>query len=167
MKKTVFVIIAVLVISSQAVPQVWARAKKTKPEHGVSEKSRKLSAKKAKEILVQKRADLEGTEWDVEMKLPSGEKKSEDRLLFKEKQFLSEGFALQGLKPADYSLSMKDDGAIIFETMQPGEDGGMVFWRGEFSPDSTALRGIVSQVSADQKATDLYFSGVRVKENKH
>jgi hypothetical protein len=167
MKKIILAVVVAFVFLGSTGKEVWARAKKTQSSQSTAVKNKKLSPKKIKEILEQKRLELENTLWDVEMKLASGEKKMTDRLIFKDKQFSSEGLALGGFKPASYSLTMKDDGVIVFETMQPGENGGTVFWKGEFGPDNISVRGITSQVSPDQTSQDLYFSGLKVQENKN
>ncbi|MBI5873389.1 MAG: hypothetical protein HZB36_04510 [Candidatus Omnitrophica bacterium] len=166
MKKIIVAVVVAVFILGFTGKEVWARAKKTQSSQGAVEKNKKLSSKKTKELLEQKRLELENTSWDVEMKLASGEKKMTDRLIFKDKQFSSEGFVLGGFKPTSYSLTMKDDGVIVFETMQPGENGGTVFWKGEFGPDNISVRGITSQVSPDQTSQDLYFSGLKVQEKK-
>lgn len=165
MKKIMAVMMAALFLFAFSVIPSWARTKKSQATSQVAEKKKKSDLKKAKELLDQKRLDLENTQWDVALKLPSGEKKADDRLVFKNAQFSSRELELKGFKPASYSLALQDDGTVVFETMQPSEKEGTVFWKGEFSSDNASLHGMLSEVFADQSSRDIYFLGSKVPQD--
>jgi hypothetical protein len=164
MKKIIVAVTAVVFVFAFAGTQGWARTKKAKVTSAAAEKKKRNDLKKTREVLAQKRLDLENTQWDISLKLSSGEKTADDRLFFKKDKFSSRELELRGFKPTGYSLALQDDGVLVFETMQPSENGGTVFWRGEFGADNISVRGMVSRVFADQPSQDLYFSGSKAAQ---
>ncbi len=124
-----------------------------------------LNSEKNKKELELRRQELEGSRWDIVVKTSSGQDQFSDRLIFEDKKFSSETFSSNGFVPVQYSLSMNNDGIVVFETMQAGKNGGVLFWKAEFGKDGDTLKGILSQVFEDQAGQDLYFSGRKSAEN--
>ena len=164
MKKIIAVTMVILFLFAFTVTQGWARTKKSKAIAEVAENKKKSDLKRTKELLDQKRLELENTQGDIAVKLSSGEKKVDDGLVFKNTQFSSREVELRGFKAVSYSLALQDDGTVIFETMQSSEEGGTIFWKGEISPDNVSVRGMLSEVAVDQSSQDLYFSGSKVPQ---
>lgn len=160
MRKTLCVLVAVGFVFGLFTVCAFAKTKKAKSaEEGVKKEVRP-SDKKAKEITAKKRAELANTTWNIEIAAPGeeGAKKLADLISFKDNQFSSQEFSKRGFVPTNYSLTVADDGVIVFETMQTSEKAGTVFWRGEFREQNT-LKGMLSEVSANQKTADYSFTG--------
>jgi len=104
--------------------------------------------------------ELEGTEWSVTMTYvtPKGKKEvSEDKLIFTNKKFISEGFESKGYDPTNYSLILQEDGSTQFGTMQiKGKDTS--FWKGVLSDD--IIDGSVhTQFNEGKSTRTTYFKG--------
>ena len=113
---------------------------------------------KQRTLREQKRAQLNNTQWPAELLAMSGEgKKQKDILSFKDNRFSSEIYAKQGFAATNYTLSVQEDGSIVWETMQTAENGQLVFWRGEISSDMKSMRGVVSKQKAAGESEDYSF----------
>ena len=98
--------------------------------------------------------ELNGTEWKVTLTSEKG-KSENDTLVFKDKKFISVNFEKQKYAPTNYTLSVKDDGATVFETMQTkGND--VLFWHGMVQDQK--LRGVVS-IHAKGQVNDYSLNG--------
>jgi len=79
-------------------------------------------------------AKLDGTQWIVELVTGEGIDSTYphfDKLIFSQGTVVSNYFLSKGFVASNYSLSIKDDKTITWETMQRNEAGEIVFWRGE------------------------------------
>ncbi len=113
---------------------------------------------KQRTIREQKRAQLNNTQWPAELMAMNGEgKKHKDTLLFKDNRFSSEAYAKQGFAATNYTLSVQEDGSVVWETMQTAENGQLVFWRGEISSDMKSMRGVISKQKAAGESEDYSF----------
>lgn len=103
------------------------------------------------------RASLSNTEWDIVITPRSGEDKKpiEDRLRFIGRQVFSLGFRAEGYPPTNYSLRVKPNGTIVWETMQKKEGGGMLFWRGTWTVEK--MTGTLSKRGADGQNQEFSF----------
>lgn len=140
----------------------WARAKKADSSvaSGSRRQARKLKPKKIKAILDAKRAELEDTQWEIDVAGGSqDESLVKDELLFKNGRFSSRFFLMKGFVPMNFSLSLQDDGGIVVESIQSDPEKGMVFWRGEFGDDPHLIRGMSSEVLPDKSTVDRFFNG--------
>jgi hypothetical protein len=107
----------------------------------------------------QKQQQLDNTSWTATVvAMAGGGKKQEDVLTFADNHFSSELSGKQGFAPTNYTLSLKDDGSMIWETMQTAENGALVFWRGEIPVDMKAMRGVISKQSAPGQSEDFSFT---------
>ena len=124
------------------------------------------AAKKADKVRLlrkQKRQQLNNTSWAVDVVPITGGKQKSDILIFKDKRFSSEKYSKQGFQPTNYTLNVKEKGRTVWETMQTGEDGRVVFWRGELPEDMTDMRGVLSVQESPGSAEDFSF---RSREKK-
>jgi hypothetical protein len=113
---------------------------------------------KQRTLREQKRAQLNNTQWSAELLAMSGEgKKHKDVLIFKDNHFSSEAYVKQGFAATNYTVSVQEDGSLVWETMQTAADGQLVFWRGEVSSDMKSMRGVVSKQKAGGESEDYSF----------
>lgn len=105
-------------------------------------------------------SQLNGTTWTVDMTPLSGEKAQKplkDTLTFDAGKVTSQVLSRDGYPTSNYTLTIHDDGAVVWETMQTKEGAGVAFWRGERHGDT--MRGILSRHPAEGASLDYSFSG--------
>ncbi|MFH0839251.1 MAG: hypothetical protein V1893_03600 [Candidatus Omnitrophota bacterium] len=116
---------------------------------------------------------INATKWSVAL-TPMAEKKGQsainDTLSFNDGKFTSEAFAGKGYPVTNYSLSLKDDGKTIWETMQSKDDDEKLFWHGELNTDGKSMRGVVSErrmkktkKAAEEEVFDYTLYGVKLE----
>jgi hypothetical protein len=128
------------------------------PEKAKTQAALSPDQEKQRAMREQKRAQLNNSQWPAELLAMSGEgKKHKDTLLFKDNRFSSETYAKQGFAATNYTLSVQEDGSMVWETMQTAENGQLVFWRGEISSDMKSMRGVVSKQKAAGESEDYSF----------
>lgn len=117
----------------------------------------------AKELAIQKKAEIEGTEWTVDVRPMTGKAKGEkDILTFANNQVVSKNMSAKGYPATNFSMRILEDGeTYTWETMQ-NAGGNIAFWRGDIGPDGI-MRGVVSIRDKKDVVTDLSFvsSGVQ------
>ena len=119
-------------------------APQAKPKLFMSKEEKELQRKR--DIIAAKKEALNETEWDVDMTAMSGEAKgtvTKDTIVFTDNKVSSKKLSAQGFLPTNYTLSLKDEDKVIWETMQTGE-GQLVFFRGEISQDLSGMAGVIS-----------------------
>ncbi len=142
--------------AATAEPQVKQEASKQEAAVPKVNKAEQQTRDLKRKAVEQKRMLLNNTEWSIEMMPLSGkEKKDLDVLLFKNSQVSSIGFGKRGFPASNFTLTIQDDGTIIWETMQTSEKAGIVFWRGEIDPEVKTMRGIISH-KVDEKTSEDY-----------
>lgn len=108
----------------------------------------------------QLRAQLDGTQWAIQLTPTSGSKEAkpkEDSVSFTAKQVTSDFLSKAGYPSSNYSLSIGDDGRGVWETMQTKEGEGVAFWRGEL--EGTRMFGVLSKHPLEGDPEDYSFSG--------
>jgi hypothetical protein len=100
--------------------------------------------KRRRALLERKRGLLNNTEWDVAMNPLSGKGKTlKDIIVFSEGKVLARSLLEEGFTPTNYSLHLKDTGAVVWETMQTkGEE--VVFFKGELPANMDTMNGVIS-----------------------
>jgi len=111
-------------------------------------------------IIEEKRAELNNTQWVIEI-LPLGEKgKPEgDVLSFSENKVSSKNLAAAGFEPTEFRLSVKDDGTVVWEAMQRSEKGDVMLWRGDIL--GGVMSGVLNRRDENGKVIDFSFVGKR------
>ena len=113
------------------------------------------------EIIAQKRMELEGTEWVVEVS-PRGEGRTEtDVISFYDGKVSSRNLATMGFPPTNYSLRIEETGIVTWETMQSTESGAKAFFRGDMVLDGM-VSGVLSIDNGRGEPTTYNFSGSSV-----
>jgi hypothetical protein len=162
MKKAVslLMVFGFLVLTYGSVFAAWFDKGKAPQAPAVSQ-SRPVS--QAAEVVAKKKAELNGTEWNIElwsMAKPKGKSKGEiDVISFAENKVASKNLSALGYAASGFSVRLEEDGTVIWETMQVSEKSGTAFWRGDIGPDGT-MRGVLSRRDAKGNTVDSNFVSV-------
>jgi hypothetical protein len=145
--------------------QPKAEAAKEQPKAAASKedkaKQEAISAKK--QLEERKRKELANTEWQIELVPLSGKgKKEAETIVFKDHQVSFSSYGKKGFPATNFTLSVQDDGMVVWETMQTSEKSGVMFWRGEM-PDMQTLRGIFSYHPDEKTTIDYSFTSTGKK----
>lgn len=101
---------------------------------------------------------LDGTQWTIELKsqsnLGTGSLHS-DRIIFKDGAVSSNESLRKGFSTSHYTMTVQDDGMIIWETMQTASDGTTASWRGEIKQGK--MEGILSLREKGKEPQDFSF----------
>jgi REP element-mobilizing transposase RayT len=123
----------------------------------------KLKKEHGDEILT----DLNRTEWEIELK-PRGDSGKDyskyDRIYFDSGKITSRNLTSKGFASSNYTLTIRDDGTLVWETMQKSEHGDTVYWRGEQKDGK--MKGVFSRQSADNKLQTFSFKSLKYNERK-
>lgn len=113
----------------------------------------------AEDALAAKRADLNNTEWAIDLKsMSSAKAKAEkDTINFADGKISSANSGKSGYGPTNFTLRMLEDNeTLTWETMQTSEKNGVAFWRGDIGPDGI-MRGVLSKRDKKDKTSDFNF----------
>lgn len=123
-----------------------------------AEKAREAQLKNAREQQQKKLAELNNTEWQIEMTPLSGKGKKEiDTVTFSANQVAIAGYVKKGFAATNFTLTVQEDGMVVWETMQTSDKAGTAFWRGEVERSMQTMRGIVSYQVDDKTKHDFSF----------
>ena len=142
----------VLIVAGVSYAEFW---KKSVP---VQEKVvTKAAATPMAEIIAQKKAGLNNTEWVVDVKPMGGKGKAgQDVITFSDNKVSSKNLAGQGFPASNYSVRLLEDETVTWETMQTSEKSGIAFWRGDIGPDGI-MRGVLSKRDSKNNTSDFNF----------
>ena len=118
--------------------------------------ARREAETKAKETLGLK-------EWPIYL-VTMAEKKTKaetDVLTFPEGKIISKNLTDKGYPASNYTVTVQEDGLIIWETMQTAEKGDIAFWRGELQGE--VMRGVLSMHPVKGETKDYSFSTVPIE----
>jgi hypothetical protein len=122
-----------------------------------------IKARKAK--TQQKLAEMDNTEWQIELSPLSGKgKKEAETVYFKDNKVSFAVYGKKGFPATNFTLTVQEDGMVIWETMQTSEKNGIAFWRGELDQNLQSMRGVLSH-QIDQKTKQDYFFASTGKKN--
>ncbi|MBI3602451.1 MAG: hypothetical protein HY209_06115 [Candidatus Omnitrophica bacterium] len=155
-KIAALVVVAVLVGSDLVYAGLWG---KSEPEASQPVPAA-LKVVPTQEVLAKKKADLNNTEWAVEVKPMNGKGQAEkDTLTFTDGKVVSKNMGQKGYSPTNYSVRLLDDETFTWETMQTSEKDGVAFWRGDIGPDGI-MRGVISKRDKKNNGNDFSFLSV-------
>ncbi len=114
---------------------------------------------KAKRALAQKKLnELNNTEWTIDLVSMSAKSKKEvDVITIKNSQVTIASFNKKGFPTTNFTLTVQEDGTVIWETMQTSEKSGIAFWRGELDSKLQNMRGVVSHQLDNKSKQDYSF----------
>ncbi|MFH1208417.1 MAG: transposase [Candidatus Omnitrophota bacterium] len=101
---------------------------------------------------------IEGMIWEVELYTVTKDGNAQpikDKIRFNGKSFESYYFSSQGFSPSNYTVRVRENGAITWETMQRNPQGQVISWRGDLEGDQMA--GVMSLQSNNKNAQDFSF----------
>ena len=132
---------------------------KTKPAPvSQSDKARSEELKVKKAQAQRKLNELNNTEWSIDLTAMTAKGKKEiDVISFTNKQVAIAGFVKKGFPTTNFTLTVQEDGSVIWETMQTSDKSGIAFWRGELDSKMQVMRGVVSHQIDQNKKTDYSF----------
>jgi hypothetical protein len=129
-----------------------------------SDRALDAAIRNKKEAAQKKLAQLNNTEWTIEMSPLNGKGKKElDIVTFKNNQVSVAGFTKRGFPTTNFTLSVQDDDIVVWETMQTAEKGGIAFWRGEMDMAMQSMRGVVSHHIDEKTKADYSFASTEKK----
>jgi len=168
-KRVVFILLSVFVFVFFLQPVSFGKTEKKKEEVSAKKKA-ELEREEQEKLINEKRAALNNTEWQITVTPleQKEEKPHQDTLRFVNNQVVSENFAIEGYPATNYSLTVKQDGTVIWETMQTKiekEEKEITFWRGEWRDER--MKGIISRqykVKEISKHDDYSFASVSWKK---
>lgn len=128
-------------------------SKKTTSVPALSPAARKEAETKAKERLAAR-------EWTVYLTALEQKKAGQetDVLNFAEGKLSSRNLSSKGYPTSNYTITIQENGAIIWETMQTTEKGEMAFWRGELEGET--MRGVLSLQPLKGQARGFSFTSM-------
>ncbi len=155
---------AAIIIEESAAPAKATEAAKPAPATQTDKAGDE--ALKAKRAIAQKKLnELNNTEWLIDLSsMTTKGKKETDTITFKDNQVSIASFAKKGFPTTNFTLTVQEDGLVIWETMQTSEKSGIAFWRGELDSKLQTMRGVVSH-QIDKKSKQDYSFVSTVKKN--
>ena len=159
-------IVAVCLVALQ-FSAAEARTKKKKGKESITPK---IEAVKKGEMLKQAAEKLNNTQWQIKLvQITTAEKKEtlRDTLRFIDNKVESKALLSEGLLATSYTLSLKGENIVIWETMQTDAKGNLAFWKGEI--EGERMRGVLSRQPKDKPAADYTFVSISketIKEEK-
>jgi hypothetical protein len=110
------------------------------------------------DALAAKTAELNNTEWTIELKsMAGGKAKAEkDTLHFADGKVVSASMEKAGYSASNFTTRLLEDGALAWETMQNSEKDGIAFWRGDIGTDGV-MRGVLSKRDLKNNTKDFNF----------
>lgn len=121
------------------------------------EKAKQEAVAAKRQLEEKKRREIANTEWQIELTPLSGKgKKESETVIFKDNQVGFVSYGKKGFPATNFTLSVQDDGLVVWETMQTSEKAGIAFWRGEM-PDAQTMRGIFSYHPDEKTTIDYSF----------
>lgn len=116
------------------------------------------SAVSEQEVLAAKAAELNNTEWTIElMSMGGGKAKTEkDTLHFADGKISSANLGKAGYGVSNFTSRLLEDQTSDWETMQNSEKNGVAFWRGDIGPDGV-MRGVLSKRDLKNNTKDFSF----------
>ena len=130
-------------------------------------KQRERERKRA--IIKEAKEWLNNTAWSITLRESTVDENKEiieDTLRFTDGKIESKYLVSKGFSPSNFTVRIKRENEVIWETMQKGEEKGIAFWRGELDrskEDGTIkkfMRGVLSHHLHDKKETVVDYTFV-------
>jgi hypothetical protein len=158
-------------IAAQEIPdaQIGGKDKGSATEEvkHVAAKEVKIDEKQALQLAKKKEAEqkkaneeLSKKEWEIYL-VPLADRKSKaqsDVLTFSDGKLTSKDKREKGFTPSNCTVTVQEDGTIVWETMQADTTGNVIFWRGELR--DKIMQGMLSTQPKDGKNQDFAFTSV-------
>lgn len=136
LKNKIIILAAFMVIPLFLTTNVFAGAKDDYKQKKLEFRRKRIKAVKLK---------LDGTVWDITVYQSGAKRRKKPRkdvLVFSDGKIQSENMVAEGFNSSNFSLRIKGESIVIWETMQNSEDKGLAFWKGEI--ENGVMRGVFS-----------------------
>jgi cytoskeletal protein RodZ len=159
----VAVVLGIVILAWGEVFAGWLSKESTTQESTVAEAATKkntVATVSATAALDQQIAQLESSQWNIQIKPMSGKGSAEsDILSFSDDKVSSKNLSNLGYSATNFSVRSQEDGTLIWETMQISEKDGTAFWRGDLREG--VMSGVLSK--RDKKGNTVNFSFTSVE----
>jgi len=116
----------------------------------------KANVSDVEKTIARKKAELNATEWKIELKAIGGKGSGEsDVIIFSDDKVASENLQKEGFAPTNFTVSLQGDGTVTWETMQTSQKSGTVFWRGDIQ--NGVMHGVLSKRDTKNNVSDFNF----------
>jgi hypothetical protein len=119
---------------------------------------------KRKQMIKAAKEGLDNTTWQIRLQETTAKKKKKevikDTLYFRDGRIESERLTSEGFSPSNFTVRIKGEDNIIWETMQTSEENGLAFWRGEIRQSTKSpivMRGVLSWHINEKTVQDYTF----------
>jgi len=103
-----------------------------------------FSAEIPADLAAAKKAELNNTEWAVQVALIGGKGRAEaDVISFVEGKMISKNMRNAGFNDAEINVRIGEEGLVIWETMQADGKGDFAFWRGDI--ENGKMKGVLTK----------------------
>lgn len=122
-------------------------------------------------LIEEKRKILNNTEWKIDLRILNSTEPAEgkekaaketDIVTFKDNKVGISSFSKKGFADTNYTLSVQEDGTVVWETMQ-NMDKATAFWRGELDSEMIKMQGILSNHLDETVIKDYSFVSIEKK----
>ena len=127
-------------------------------EAGKKEEYKLQRAKKRRERIRAIKKNLNGTTWGITLKPSVTQKRKrsiKDIVTFQNGKIGSKVMVSEGFSPSNFSIRIKREKNVIWETMQTSEKKGLAFWKGEI--EDGIMRGVLSWHVDEKTIKDYTF----------
>lgn len=162
MRKT----LALLIIASLLVTPgfLFAADKKTQQLNARLEAEKQVRLLKNKQLMEEASAVLASREWLVyfipDEGIPKRGSLKTDVFTIKDGQVTAKGLLARGYNTSNYTMSVMNDGTVVWETMQKSKsEGGVIFLRGELRGEM--LTGFMTFQPAKGNREDYSLTSVK------
>jgi len=147
---------------SQASGKAEAPKKAPSPAQADKAAADALAANRA--LIAKKKQALNNTEWQITItNLTTKGKEEPDEIIFTGNQVKCVGMAKRGFSETNYTLTVQEDGSLVWETMQSSEEAGTAFWRGEIDSSLQTMHGALSYQPDSETTVDYMFASASKK----
>jgi len=132
------------------------------------EEEKQKERERKREMVRDAKRQLNGTSWSITLKESTTKKDKEiieDTLTFDGGKIGSGELISLGFNSSNFTVRIKREDRVIWETMQNSEEEGLAFWRGELKKDEDGvlgdvMRGVLSRHLNDKKKTVIDYTFV-------
>lgn len=86
----------------------------------------------------------------------------EDHLEFRDGQLMARQLGARGFSPARYTVNRREDGVVVWESIQADKTGTIVSWRGQW--DGQIMRGLLTRRTPGQDPASYSFVGMATSQ---
>jgi len=145
----------------------WAEEAAKKPSK--AEERRKALEEAERQAKIQNFSEqimekLDKDQWQIYLRLqnPPKDKKTKtlqnDLLTFSKGTVLSKFLSESGFSNSNFTLTVREDGVAVWETMQRDSSDNLAFWRGELNVNGEVMYGVLGRHSSKGERQDYTFT---------